>query len=291
MMNTGDWGSILILKHRIRTFVFIIVFMGLGSVFSPKSAWTQESRLIFMPDEPLYNSLIGDPREPQCAIIAQTSQSRYEGLIGKTIELLQWTPKDGPDWGWGIEGASFIELDSLGGGVFPERVSDWYLGMYFSESEGDLSNRLEYIHVSSHLGDELFDTVQRFIYTRESFRFTSSYTPVDNLRLYAGVGYWGHMAPADKPFFIHCGTELYTDPFHFIAGTFGRGYFTCDLKFKDEAGGVVDQAYQFGLKWTWKKDSHQAIRMAVLYDNGNSEYGQFYRQQDNRWGLGIYFDP
>ena len=95
----------------------------------------------------------------------------------------------------------------------------------------------------------------------------------------------------EKPFFIHGGTELYTDSFGFIGGTVGRGYFTYDIKIKNEAGGVVNQAFQWGLQWKWKKESRQALRFALLYYNGNSEYGQFYRLNDNHWGLGIYFDP
>jgi hypothetical protein len=170
-------------------------------------------------------------------------------------------------------------------------LSDWYMGMYFSESSGAFSHRLEYMHVSSHLGDELFNTVQRFIYTRESFRFTTSFKPWENLRLYAGIGYWGHIDPSEKPFFLHCGAEVYTVPGPFLLGTIAQGYFTYDLKIKDEASGVVNHAFQLGLKWKWQKETHQAVRLAVLYENGNSEYGQFYHQQDNHWGLGIYFDP
>ncbi len=264
-------------------------------ILAPMAAWSEDvktSQLNFLPAETLFHNLIGDPREPQNSLIAQIDQTRFEGSIGKFIELLQWIPGDGSQWGWGIEGDSFIELDSLGDGVFPERVSDWYLGTYFSEKTGDLSHRLEYLHVSSHLGDSLFDQYTRFIYTCESFRYTMSYYPLaDRVRVYGGLGYYPHMAPDDNRLFAHLGAEFYTAPGPFLFGTFSQGYFTYDLKIKGEAGGVANQQFELGLQWRGKVDSNPVIRMALMYFNGNSEYGQFYLMPDNHWSLGIFFDP
>lgn len=257
----------------------------------PCGLWAGEDQLLFLPQEPVFNRLIGDPREPQNALIANLSYPRFEGAIGPTIEFLQWRPSDGSRWGWGLMGASFIELDSLGHFVYPERASDWYLGMYFSESAGDFSNRFEYTHVSSHLGDELFDVIPRIIYSREFFRWTVSYQPSETLRVYGGPGCYSHMAPAGRPLFAQAGAELYTSTFDFIAGTAARGYMTYNVKAEQDAGGVVDQNFQWGLQWKWKKETAPSLRFALPYYNGNSEYGQFYLSNDNHWGVGIYFDP
>ncbi len=266
---------------------FILLAWVLGTSTALAESWN------FLPFEPLFHPLIGDLREPHDGIIAQLDQNRYEGAIGQTIELLQWHPDDNSHWGWGIEGATYIELDSLGAAVYPERVSDWYLGTYFSERTGDFSHRLEFVHVSSHLGDEFFDSVPRIIYSRESLRFTSSYYFSESFRLYAGLGYWTHMSPDsnDSRIFAHLGGELYTHFFPFIGGTVGRGYFTYDVKVKGEAGGVVNQTFEAGLQWKFNQGNSQSIRMALLYYNGNSEYGQFYTQSEDYWGLGIFFDP
>lgn len=253
----------------------------------------EENGLLFLPADNVFNGLIGDPREPQNGLVARLDQNRFEGSIGKFIELLQWVPGDASHWGWGIEGASFLILDSLGNNVYPLRDSDWYLGTYFSEKTGDLSHRLEYLHVSSHLGDELFLDETRIIYTRESFRYTLSYYPMaDRLRLYGGMGYYPHMDPDDNRLFAHLGAEVYFTPCQpFLFGTAARGYFTYDLKVKGEAGGVANQQFELGLQWKGKPDSTSAARMALIYYNGNSEYGQFYLAQDNHWSLGIFFDP
>jgi hypothetical protein len=254
----------------------------------------EEAKLSFLPAETLFNNLIGDPREPQNSLIARLDQPEFEGSIGKFIELLQWNPGDQTQWGWGIEGDSFINLDSLGNDVYPERVNDWYLGTYFSEKTGDLSHRLEYLHVSSHLGDELFLDIPHIIYSRESFRYTLSYYPLrDSLRLYGGLGYYSHISPddTDSRIFGHFGLEAYSIPYQFLFGTVVRGYATYDLKAKGEAGGVVNQQVELGIQWKDKPESHGAIRVAVVYYNGNSEYGQFYLMNDDHWTAGIFFDP
>lgn len=282
------------MKKRKMFFSKSSMFIGAcaaGLWLMPLRVWAQEERLLFLPAVPVFERMAADPTDPHHAIIAFLNKNRFEGNIGAPIEFLQWLPKDGSRWGWGILASSDLLLDSLGHYAYPERVSDWTMGMYFSQSSGPFSHRLEYTHVSSHLGDEFFPDVPRFIYTRESFRWISSFRPADPIRLYAGVGHWGHIDPVERPFFLHAGAELYTNPFEFIVGTSARGYFAYDVKLKDEAGGVMNQAFQLGLRWKWKEETRSAIRLAILYYNGNSEYGQFYRLKDDHWGLGIYFDP
>ncbi len=295
-------SSFVRLPSWLRGFVVAVVL-----IFSPYLVFAGEERLVFLPSEPAFERLIADPREPHNSILIQSGPNAYEGAVGSAIELLQWRASDQSRWGWGILGGAYIGLGMadatsyplrvvnvngvLTYNVFPERISDWQLGVYFSESTGPLSHRLEYVHFSSHLGDELFDYVPRFIYTRESFRYTASFQPSENLRLYGGAGYWGHIDPAEKPFFLHAGCELFTGAFEFLFKTSGRVYAGYDLKVKDEAGGVVNQALQWGLQWKWKKESRPAVRLAFLYYNGNSEFGQFYREKDEHWGFGIYFDP
>ena len=294
--------SFFCLPSRLRGFVAVWIL-----ILGPALVFAGEEKLVFLPPQPAFEKLIADPREPHDGIQIQSGSIPYEGDIGSAIELLQWRPADGSLWGFGILGAASIGLGTADpdaypkrlvyeGGVlnynlFPELVSDWQLGAYFSQSSGAISHRLEYTHVSSHLGDELFDYVPRFIYTRESFRYILSFQPSENARLYAGAGYSGHIDPAEKPFFLHAGAELYTNPFEFLFHTAGKGYLGYDMKLKAEAGGVFNQALQLGLQWKWKKESRQAVRLAVLYYNGNSEFGEFYRQKDEHWGFGIFFDP
>lgn len=255
----------------------------------PFAAQAQDS-LAFLPGTKVFAPLIADPREIHSSVSSNGAWDTFEGDIGDTIELLQWLPKDKTSWAWGIEAASDIQLNALGNGVFPERVSDWYLGTYFSESAGDVSHRLEYLHVSSHLGDSLFTVEPRIIFTRESFRWTTAWQVSPTFRVYGGLGYYPHMAPDDKRFYAHWGGEVYTDNWPVI-GILSRGYFGYDGKFLTEAGGVFDQNFQLGVQFRAHPDSTRSIRLAVSYYNGNSLFGQFYQRGDNHWEWGVYFDP
>jgi len=301
MMNI--WGSefILIPKAKILLAKALYFWFWL-LILLPAGLWAQESRLLFLPAEPNFEHLIGDPREAQSYLSAQLDKAQFDGSIAAIIEFLQWKPGDNTRWGWGIETDSFIQLESPGYGpysletldyflIFPERVSDLYLGTYLSESSGDLSNRLEFLHDSSQLGDGFFGKEQGIIYTRSSLRFTSSFQPSDRFRLYAGTGYYIQNLYGQPSFFFHLGTELYTASFGAPFGTMGRGYFTYDLQANQDVIGVLNQNFELGFQWKWKKDTHQAIRFALVYYNGNSPYGQFYFQKDDHWAFSLYFDP
>ena len=128
------------------------------------------------------------------------------------------------------------------------------------------------------------------IYNGENFNFTTSFQPSEDLRLYAGIGAWENLYPYDNAFFASLGTEIYSLPMDFI-GTFLRGYGTFHLKWKAQAEGVLNKTAQLGIQWKFKKEESRALRLALVYYNGLSEFGQFYRTPDEHWAIGIYFDP
>lgn len=243
----------------------------------------------FLPTSPLFEPLIADPREPNTAIIAYTNQSRYEGSVGTAFELVRYDALDQSHWGWGIFGAGYILLNE-DGATFPMQASDWHAGMYLSESSGAFSHRFEFEHQSSHLGDALEGSQEPIIYNGENFNFTTSFKLSEDLRVYGGMGVWDDLFPEDNAFFASLGTEVYSAPLDFL-GTRLQGYGTCHLKWKAQAGGVFNKTLQLGFQWKFRKEESRAIRLALVYFNGNSEYGQFYLQKDEHLGIGVYFDP
>src|SRR6185369_16185802 len=120
--------------------------------------------------------------------------------------------------------------------------------------------------------------------------FTASFQPSDDLRFYAGLGTWLNLEPPDKTFFAIVGTEVYS-PAMDLGGTLLRGYGTFHFKWKDQAGGSSNKTAQFGLQWKFKKEETRALRLALVYYNGNYEFGQFYQGHDEHLGVGVYFDP
>jgi hypothetical protein len=249
----------------------------------------QAEEWVFLPSPPLFQPLIGDPREPQTSVIAYTSQTQFEGAVGRELDLVRYAPGDGSQWGWGILGAGFIRL-GLEGVAFPMRVNDWYAGMYLSEASGAFSHRLEFVHQSSHLGDSYEGAREPIIYNGENFNYNLSFQPWENLRLHMGLGAWENLYPFDNAFFASVGTEIYS-PSMDLMGTFLRGYGTFHGQWRAQGPGSFNKTFQVGLQWKMRKEESRALRLSLIYYNGLSEFGQFYPSVDEHWAVGFYFDP
>src|SRR6185503_11966843 len=88
--SISHWRPILIFNEGrgiLRKFLILFIL-----VMSSATRSVVAETLDFLPAEPIFSPLIGDMRETHDSIIAQTTQSRYEGALGHTIELLQWHP-------------------------------------------------------------------------------------------------------------------------------------------------------------------------------------------------------
>jgi len=243
---------------------------------------------MFLPAEPLFKTLIADPREPCTGITAYGNQSRFEGAVGTAFEFLRYVPNDGTQWGWGVFGDGFILLDE-NGATFPMRGGDWHVGMYICESTGPISHRLEFEHQSAHLGDSLQDSREPIFFSRENLNYVFSWQPQEYFRLYAGIGAWYNMYPRGLALFSSLGLEFYT-PATNLGGALFRGYATGDLKWVQETE-ATNKSFQLGLQLKFDQHEDRDVRLALLYYDGNSEFGQFYRDHDEHWGFGIYFDP
>lgn len=262
-----------------------IVLWILLCLFPTQSA-AQEC--VFLPPESLFHTLIGSPREPTTGITAYLNQTRYEGAVGETFEFLRYSPPDKTQWGWGVFGQGYILLDE-NGATFPMWAGDWYAGMYASEASGAFSHRVEFEHQSAHLGDSLQGIQTPIFFSRENFNLTSSFRPSDGFRLYAGIGDWENMYPAGDPFFCSGGFEIYS-PAADISGTFFRGYLTADFQWKGETQSL-NKNLELGIQWKYRKGDNRDLRLALVYYDGNSEFGQFYQDPDEHWAVGLYFDP
>lgn len=272
---------------RLSALCGLCALCGSFFFFVPPFRAFAEPEWVFLPPSPLFRPLIADPREPQIGLLGHLDTARYEGEVGGFVELLRYSPKDGTRWGWGILGSAFILLDE-NGATFPMRAGDWYAGTYLSEVTGPLSHRLEFVHQSAHLGDSLQGLQNPFFFSRENFNYTFSFAPSRDFRLHAGLGVWENMYPSGPPLFASLGAEFYSSPFH-PAGSWMRGYFTCDFQWKQETE-IVDKTFQLGLQWKSQEEETRALRLALLYYNGDSEYGQIYRDWDEHWSLALFFD-
>ncbi len=263
--------------------VGLLMLLLLPSTVKADEEW------IFLPPSPLFQPLIDDPREPSTSLIVHTNENRYEGAAGATAEFFRYLPPDQTKWAIGLFGSSDILFTQMGDN-FPIKASDWYIGLFFSESYGAFASRIEYEHQSAHLGDSLQGIQVPIIYNGENVNLTESFQPWEDIRFAVQIEKWTSGLPEGKKFSTSIEGELYS-PGIDIDGTFMRGYAAANLRWKDEAGGALDQNFEVGVQWKFKKEETRDLRVAFVYYNGNSQFGQLYLNHDEHMGIGIYFDP
>lgn len=260
----------------------------------PSGIASAEEKWAFLPPEPLWRTAIGDPWEPRTGLVAHLDQNRYEGLIGSAFELVRHIPGDGTAWGWGLFGSGQILLEQYGAS-FPMLAGDWEVGTHLVLASGPLSHRFSFKHQSSHLGDSLQDEVLAggeppLFFSREALQYSLSFHPTEDLRLLGGVGNWLNMAPLGDPWFASLGFEAFADLLA-LAGHPLRAYAAGNLRWAGEDGEAWGKVLQAGLQWKLEGSGTRAIRLAAVLSSGPSQYGQFQRELDEHWGLGLYFDP
>ena len=267
---------------KICLWIFIFILISRTS-YSAEKTWK------FLPSRTLFGPLIADLREPQTGFFTLSNKNRYGGALGQFFDLLQVKLSSNERLSWGVHGAAFALLD-YGGGVFPMRANDWQFGTSISHFKEKFSQRLEFTHASAHLGDDLTDERTHFKYSREYFRLILSYDYSDSIRFYGGPGAVVHTFPDVNPFFFQAGSEIFSPSRIFLSNPV-RLYGAYDIKYKDEADDVWNNSIQVGIQWKPSKEqTRKAIRIGISYFNGNNEFGQFYLEKEDYWGLGIYFD-
>jgi hypothetical protein len=267
--------------------------------FSPVSG-----PVIFSPTSPLFAPLIGDPREPSVGMTSYINERGFEGSLGGTLDLLRWKSSADMEWGLGISAGLWILTQNPDLSLL--LADDWFTGLYISEKTGLFSFRFEFQDQKSNLGDALSNDEQPFYpynsahpdtslyyFTRNNENLTISLDALTGLRLYVGGGcpsFWEDFDPTESQIFLFSGFEAYSNYFSFL-GAACRGYGTYHFKYQDQAGGTYNNTVQLGLQWKLDIKQRRSLRLAMIYYEGHSEFGEFYEQFDQHWGISLFFDP
>ncbi len=286
----------------VKIFLLLFTFGFYAGAF--RFAMAQEGNWAFLPPSNLFKPLLADPREPNNSLEVSRDTTRYDLSLGGSMDLVQWNLAQDNHWGVGIMGAGYLLIARYDWASYRLEDSDLWYGLYICQSSGKLSNRFEYQHGSSHLGDWLFGTAgtsfsiygqtfteeQAFPYERDLIQWTASYQPFDFLRVCGGLGDWLYATPTIQALFPHLEVEAFSG-YSEIIGVFVRAFFAYDLKRGDLMSGITDQNFKLGIQMKPSKESLSELHLVLDYYNGNSEYGQFYLQRDNHFGIEISFLP
>ena len=260
------------------------------------SYWVNE----VLPEEILFRSYLGDPKGARMAsrILHETNAGwMWELEAGGRIPLFRFgTPSDtvgrsGRPEGWqvDIEGAAFPRLN------FEQELdldyTDFRVGLPVTYQRGNWQYKIEFYHLSSHVGDELLirdPTFQRVNYLRDAIRLSAGYFVNPDVRLY-GEAEWAWNA--------HGGAE----PWHFQFGfdysptqpsidlRQPQPFFAANVGLREDVnfGGGVNIVT--GLQWRGANSDH-LFRFGVEYYNGKSYQYEIFDEHEELLGIGFWFD-
>lgn len=263
---------------------------GAGSpIAASAEVWTWQT----LPDGVIYPSYLAGPKEPRFAAVFNQDANLGWMLdleAGGRVSLVRYgtTSARRPEgWELDIEGAAFPRLDLEHD---EDLVSaDFRVGVPLTLGVGPLQAKLEVYHLSSHLGDEFMLRLPehpRINYSRNALVLGASYFPTDDLRLYAEAEWAFYTDGGTRPWEFQFGLE-YT-PLRSAFGANGAPFLALNgqiLEEVDYGGNVVVQA-----GWQWQGGSNHRMRVGVQYFSGKSDQYQFYSKNENKIGVGLWYD-
>ncbi|RMD91049.1 MAG: DUF1207 domain-containing protein [Calditrichaeota bacterium] len=257
--------------------VFVFLFFLNESTISQIKRHT-----ITFPSERIFYRLLADPREVRFAMGFLLKRNEFSGNIGYSGGLVQFQIGDIPVQ-MRIESMAFLVLKTTSQ-TFPIQTSDFYFGLPFDFRFNQISARLKWAHVSSHLGDEIPRASEiRIDFSREFWQLLLSYDG-SQLRFYGGFLWAYHVLPRVGPWTLQFGME-WTERKHFHSP---YPYFAVDIKPRQEVGWAPDFNSQVGV--VFGNHQKRAIRLALEYFNGHSNQGQFFQRKENDVNIVINFD-
>ncbi len=245
------------------------------------------------PTGDLFRPLIADPKQPQFFVSINSFSSlgeRYPRAsvgFGETFGLYRFFGnREGNGLQLSVEGGIFAQfnLDTPSSDLIN---ADYTIGIPLTYRYDDNAIRFRIYHQSSHLGDELLQSVN------PPERVNLSYEAIEIIysrewrawRVYGGGEYLIHKEPEDlKPASTHWGLEYRGSKPLFLNGRLIAGL---DMKSLEEHDWANDTSLKAGLEFGRPNPGQRRLRLMAEWYKGFDPYGQFYVNKVEYYGLGI----
>lgn len=167
------------------------------------------------------------------------------------------------------------------------RAADFHAGIPISFRKGKFSTRVEFYHVSSHLGAdyEQVSGLQPFHYSREEVEWLAAYDAPHHLRVYGGPRLLIRTYPAVGRWTFQAGSEWTPAS---VSGRHWHFYLADDFQTREEAGWKVNTSIEPGVQWTTRKGEPVARMEAWFYD-GQEPFGELFQQRERVLGAQLIF--
>ena len=255
-----------------------------------------------LPNNLIYTSYLAGPKEPRLATVWYNDTAAdplnpsikngvlWDSTLGGRASILRY----GSDsilhpqgFEVQIEGAAFVRLDPQDDRDF--RSGDYRFGVPLVYGIGRWQTKLAYYHNSAHLGDEAMlkhPTFPRVNYVRDCIVWGNSYFLFDWLRLYGEVGYAFFNAGGSQPWEFQYGTELIQAR---PTGIRGAPFLAINGMSRQELDWGGNVCVQTG--WAWRGSrSEKLFRVGFEYLQGSDPQYQFVYYNQNRCGIGMWYD-
>lgn len=282
-------GSAILMRLVIGWAVFAVCCYLSGTVHAEEIVPGHPE---FLPERLDYRPYIADPMRPRfggSVLVGNGGELQYDTAIGGTFALF--------DLKAGVPPIEKLQLAGFAG-VYPrfdirhsldEVGANFRAGLSLSTAHGPWAVRLQYMHESDHLGDELIlrtGLTTRLAYLREEIGLGISYAPHAGLRLYAEGGYAFNIGKFNEPWRTQAGIEWEGGP-RLPLGA--RLYAATDLQSRQEVAWNVDWTTQAGVV-EWSEQRTRALRVFAEYHLGHDPLGEFLLDRLNYGSMGFAFD-
>ncbi len=241
----------------------------------------------------LFQPLIADPKQPQFFVSVNRFRSlgmRYTMAsvgFGETFGLYRFFgSREGNGLQLSVVGSLFAQFN-MDTPSYNLINADYTLGIPATYRLGDNSLRFRIYHQSSHLGDELLQSVN------PPERINLSYEAVELIysrewlgwRVYGGGEYLIHKEPDDlKPKSTHWGIE-YRGSKPLVWN--GRPIGGVDMKSFEEHNWAIDTSVKAGLEFGHPNPGQRRLRLMAEWYKGFDPHGQFYNNKVEYYGIGV----
>ena len=246
---------------------------------------------LFANAKEVFRPLVADPREIQLAMRLVMPVSREclgEIAAGDYLGLYRWKlPWEQETYlQWSIAGGIFSRFD-LAADTKDLQVVDYYATMPVDVRMGRWSMRLLPYHVSSHLGD---DYIKRTGVLAEknaidAWKWLLAYEPCEHWRFYGGPDYIIRLVHASQEHVaVQAGLEWRSN---WWAAGHAQTFWANDLQSWERVGWNPTFNSQFGVKIVHDSLDQYGLSIFSEFGTGHRPHGQFYRQQETHWNLGM----
>ncbi len=268
--------------------VLVLAFTGYGGRLLAQSTnppADDESNVNSSSDvEEIFRPPMADQTEP-------ANRVRYGGKeidFGMALPFPVYTSESsGSSWQVGFLGGIVAGFGSARTTLLL-KAADFHAGIPVSYRKGKWSTRVEFYHVSSHLGTDYESSFPYplFHYSREEIEDLVSYDASKHFRVYGGPRFLVRTFPHVGRWTLQAGTEWFPARLEYQHARF---YLADDYQARQEVGWKPNLSVNPGVQFRTRKGVPVA-RLEGWYYSGQDPFGQLYLLRERIAGAQFIFD-